>query len=247
MYKKIVFFILLISALALSACSTTTTNTQPIINGSGKVTTETRSVSGFTQVALNGVGNVNVILGDHDSVAIGAEDNLMKYITTTLEGSRLVISISNGVQINPTRPVNYTVTLKSLDGLSVGGSGNMTVDTPRSEQITLEITGSGDINVTHLDTSMLAATISGSGSINLIGRATNQTVNITGSGNFNAGDLNSGAAEVTISGSGNATVWSTGALKATLLGSGNVRYFEGSTLNPSILGNGKIINMGAHS
>jgi hypothetical protein len=247
MSKKIIVFILLISALALSACSITFSTNQTIINGSGKVTTETRSVSGFTQVALNGLGNLNIILGDQESLVIEAEDNLMQYITTSVQGNKLIIGTAKDVLPMPTKPVNYTLTIKSLNALSLAGAGKITLNNLHSDQLTLDLSGAGEINVTELAASQLTTAISGAGSITLTGQATNQSVNISGAGRFNAADLKSTSADVTVSGLGSATVWSTGTLKAAISGAGNINYYDSPALSKSITGTGTIKSMGNHS
>jgi len=245
--KKIVVFIILIAALSLSACGQITLSGQNFITGSGKMATEARQVSGFNQIALNGQGSVKVVVGDQESLTINAEDNLMKYIQTEVKGSQLVLSTTNGVQLMATKPINYTVTVKSANAFSIAGSGNITMDTFQTDHLDLSISGSGTIQVTGLKATSLTASIGGSGSIQTTGKAASQVVTIPGSGTYTGTDLKSSSAEVTISGSGSAIVWASDTLKATISGSGNIIYYDSPTLNQMISGSGKITGKGSHS
>ena len=251
MSKRFMIYALLALSLFLCSCTLFSINIgQNLVNGSGKVVSEIRQVSGFDQIALNGQGDVQVLIGDSgtgvptESLTIEAEDNLLPYIKTRVQAGKLVIDVDNNVNLRPTRKISYTVTLKSLSGLAIGGSGNITADGVQTNKLDLSIPGSGDIRVTNLQAAMLDAHIGGSGSLDLSGQADTASMGIGGSGSINASDLKSASVDASISGSGNIEVWATDSLNCRISGSGDISYYGSPRINQSISGSGHITSRG---
>jgi len=88
MNRRILFSVALV-VLLLGACIC------PVTRGSGKITTQSRDVSGFDQVSLGGSGELTITQGDKDSLTIEAEDNVMRRIETEVKGDTLFISQSD--------------------------------------------------------------------------------------------------------------------------------------------------------
>ena len=204
-------------ASAIAGCAELNTQT---VRGSGVVATETRDVSGFSGVQVTGHGNVVIEQTSTDSLSIEAEDNILPLLETTVENGVLHLRTKRGVSLQSTRPVHYRVTVKSLTGVGISGSG--------------------DVKATNVDTDRLAARITGSGSADLAGRADQLEVTIAGSGSWNAADLKSKTARVTISGSGDAAVNAADRLDATITGSGSVQYAGNPTVEKRITGSGSV-------
>ena len=93
------------------------------VNGSGSVISQERTIGHVTGVNLMTIGNVHIALGDREGLRIEAEDNLLPYLETNVFGSQLEIGNGEGVWLRPTRPINFFVTVKSLDSLTLSGSG----------------------------------------------------------------------------------------------------------------------------
>src|SRR5215218_10670529 len=109
---------LLLLALLVGGCDTA-------LRGSGNVKTESRNVSGFQQVELDGQGTLTITQGDNEALTVEAEDNILPRIKTTVANNRLTISFDRQglTAIEPTRPINYALTLKDLSALDLSGSG----------------------------------------------------------------------------------------------------------------------------
>src|SRR5262249_56131141 len=84
-------------------------------SGSGRVSTDTRTVSGFSAIELRGVGNAVVTLGGPEALTVEAEDNLLPSITTTVSNNTLVLELKTG---RPTKPIVYRVTARELTALA---------------------------------------------------------------------------------------------------------------------------------
>jgi len=91
MFKKLIIIFVLISIIAsfgLVGCAVA-------IRGSGDVIEETREISDFDRVSLDGIGEIILTQGDTTSLVVEAEDNLMQYIRTSVRGDELTIDIKS--------------------------------------------------------------------------------------------------------------------------------------------------------
>jgi Putative auto-transporter adhesin, head GIN domain len=229
-------WLLLAVVLALVGCTGTTVFGG--IRGSGDLTTESRDVSGFTGIVLEGTGTVNVEITGTESLTIEAEDNLMPHLTSDVRNGRLVLGTDTA--ISTTRGITYTITVETLEGVTIDGSGNVDASEISGESFNAEINGSGTIDLTGLDLGRLEATISGSGGIDVTGTTDDLQVSIPGSGTFTGVDLQAATGDVTISGSGSAVVNVADTLAAVIDGSGSIEYLGNPTVDSTINGSGSI-------
>jgi hypothetical protein len=117
------------------------------VRGTGDMASEDREVGDFSAVDLAGIGNVLVEFGDKAALRIEAEENLLPYLESKVEGDTLNLGIREGVNIFPTQGIFYYLTVSDLEEITVSGLGN--VDVPRLEGTNTAITvsGGGDINI----------------------------------------------------------------------------------------------------
>jgi hypothetical protein len=248
---------ILIAALFISGCG------MQIVVGSGKIAAETREVGGFSSVKLSGIGDVIITQAEEVSVRIEAEDNLIPYFETAVQGDTLNISVKNqylGYSLHPTRPVKFyistpeinAVTLAGSGNIIIGevktsnfkasllGSGNITNDSLTATTLDISLAGSGNVSLDKITADSLTSTIAGSGDISVAGKVADQTSKIVGSGDYRASDLESETATVRVTGSGNSYVWASSTLNVTILGSGDVYYSGNPAVNTSIAGSGHV-------
>jgi hypothetical protein len=216
--------ILIILSLATFACSAVTVNFGPsqTIQGSGEIVSETRNVSGFTALSLQGSADVDVTFGDAEAVVVEADDNILPLIQTNVQNGQLVISTKNNTNYQSAYPARVLVTMKSLDGLRLNGSGS--------------------INVSDLNGDSLQITLPGSGNITVQGTANSVNITLSGSGIVNCAELKAKSATAKISGSGNIDVYASSSLDARVSGSGVIKY-SGNPVNvtKSVSGSGTIL------
>ncbi len=187
---------------------------------SNKAKSESRNVSGFDEVELNGIGNLSIQQADSESLTIEAEEDVLSKIKTEVDNGRLIIGPEPGTSINTTEPINYKLTLKNLNALKVSGSG--------------------DVEVEGISTDELAVTINGTGDVEISGTADNQEIDISGSGDYRAQDLESKQVKIEVGGSGSAIVNVSDELDAEVSGSGSVEYVGNPTINKDVSGVGKV-------
>jgi hypothetical protein len=181
---------------------------------------ETRNVSGFSNVALRGSGRVVIEQSGTESVTVSGDDNLMSDIETVVRGSTLELGQRRGISLSPSRDIVFKVTLKRLD--------------------TLEDSGSGVVEARGLQNDKVRIDISGSGEVSADGSADDLDVSISGSGQFRGDGLKSKRTRVDISGSGNAVVASRETLNAIISGSGSIEYIGDPQVHRSISGSGSV-------
>ena len=229
--------------MLLSGCSGFVSSDASAIKGSGKIVSETRSVSHFERVALSGSGQLSIVQGDREGLTIEADDNLLPLIKSEDADGLLKIGPEPG-NFKPTRPIRYRLQLKNLKELHLSGSLDAEAPSLNTEQLLLSISGSGNVKVPKLETGNLEVRVSGSGDIEVAGRADQQTVLISGSGDYRAGACRGQKVVVHVSGSGDATVWATQALDAQVSGSGDIKYYGAPRLSSHVSGSGSICSLG---
>jgi hypothetical protein len=209
------------------------------VKGSGNIISESRHVSGFKEIELKGQGKVELTKGSRPSLEVTTDDNILPSIETVVKDGKLIISHEKGKNLRPTK-LNYTITVKDLQGASIAGSGDITGKSRFvSEDFYTYISGSGDIRL-ELNTAHLTSNIAGSGSIHLSGKADIHQASITGSGEIDVFGLETQNVSVSITGSGDCKVNASEKLKAKITGNGDVLYKGHPQVNKTITGSGSV-------
>jgi len=190
-------FVIFLSVFCLAGCLMSTG-----VQGSGKATTEDRTVGAFSSISVEGAASVDVEIGANTSVTITTDDNLQPLILTQVENTTL--RIYSHETYNTSVGVNVKITTPTLDGVSVSGACS--------------------VHAVGLDSKHFALSMSGAGSAKLMGQADALAVNLSGAGSVEAGDLKAKDVQVEISGVGSAVVYASQSLSAAVSGAGSVRY-----------------------
>jgi hypothetical protein len=229
----VVIVVALVAGLFLSTCGAG-------VRGSGNVTSESRDVSDFDEVVLEGIGNLTIQQTGSETLTIEAEDNIIPYLKTEVEGDRLVIGVEDNTTINSSEPINYRLTVKDLNALTLSGSGNIATTAISTDELALTVSGSGNIGAPDTSTDELQVELSGSGSVRAAGKTDSQDIDIPGSGSYDAEDLESRETEIDLGGSGRATVNVSDELDVRISGSGSVEYSGDPTVSQDISGSGNV-------
>lgn len=240
-YLRVVACTLLL-ALVLSACGLR------VVNGSGHVVSEQRAVSNFTALDFNGLGELTLVHGDNESLTIETDDNLLPYITTTVNQGRLTISLGKDRSVpllRPSRSIRYTLTVRALSVLDMSGAGTIASSKLTADQLTVRESGAGAIRIDQLTANDIAVEMSGAGKVSLSGVVAHQIVEMSGLGSYEAGSLKSQTAKVTLSGTGTATVWVQEMLDSDLSGMGTINYYGSPRTDASASGIGTLQHLGS--
>ena len=211
------------------------------VRGNGNLKTEQRTAANFTGVSSHGEYDVYLSQGSSYSVRIEAEENLIPYIETYVDGNVLQIRTKDGYYLDNGSDLKVFIAAPAFATVRTSGSGNIYSDGKlnNTSPIELEVSGSGDVKVS-LNAPEVRADLNGSGNINLSGETKIFACSILGSGDINAGELKSEGVDVKITGSGNAEVYASVKLHVSVTGSGDVRYHGSPETTSSITGSGAV-------
>lgn len=207
---------------------------------------EERQVSGFKYVVLEGMGDMEIIVGDTESLTIEAEDNIISRIESYVSGDTLHIGFERFFSIIPTKGITYTLTVKDLNGIEVSGYGDVYILELTTDHLDVEVSGGGWIAIDNLNADELNVKLSGAGDFDISGAVKKQEISLSGAGSYKAEDLRSEFAEIDISGAGSAQLWVTDRLDVNLSGVGSLQYYGEADVNQNISGVGKVISLGVH-
>ena len=188
----------------------------------------TVDVGSFTELSLAIPANLYIKQGSDESIEIECDEDIFDEIEFDMRGDKLVIK-KEGERWNwkngwRNSEVDIYVTMKTVEALSVSGSGNMeSKGTLNTDDLELAVSGSGDMEL-QITGDELETRISGSGSIRLSGNANEASARISGSGRVKAEDLTVQTFEARISGSGSCYITVEDEIDASISGSGSIYY-----------------------
>lgn len=229
---------LAIALLVLSAFTIDIRNEK--VKGSGNIKQEVRTQNPFKSISTSGNYNVYIQQGSKRDIQIEADDNLLPYIVTTVNGSELQINTKKGYEIKPTKTVNIYVTVEELEELNSSGSGGFySKSSLKGNKVVFSFSGSTIADM-DLNSNVLDVRISGSSKVNLKGNVPQTKYGISGSGDIDAFGLHSDNVKVEVSGSGKLDLFAEKKLDISVSGMGNVRYKGNASLSQSSSGMSKV-------
>jgi hypothetical protein len=201
----------------------------------------------FTSLVFKSVGEVFLVQGDSCDLLIEGDPDLIKRVRTQVQDGELKITydldISNWKDfqwVNAENRLRYTVTVKDLDYVQLGGAGMLRAEQLRGDQLKVHHAGLGVLNVKDLQCQALTVTLGGLGEIRFVGEVDSQVVELSGGGSYQAANLHSRTAEVVLTGAGSAQVWVDEALTARISGAGNILFKGEPKIDQTITGLGSV-------
>lgn len=207
------------------------------LQGSGKIINQSRDVSGFNQISVDGSSTLIITQGDKESLTVEADDNLMPYIKTNVNNNTLKIYNN---PILPTKTIKYYLTVKDINSINYLGSGNIQSNNLKVNSLKIKVDGAGNTNLTNLSADTLKILITGAGDIISSGNANNQDIHISGAGDYIGNNLTSKTATITMYGTGKAIIKVSTTLNAKINGVGQISYIGDPKLTQLITGPGTI-------
>lgn len=229
--KKLRLILPLISiAFVLHSC-------QETIDGNGYVVTEKRILNDFTEIQITGMFEVILAEGE-PAISIEADENLIPYIITNVNGEQLEIN-TNNVHLDGEK-LAITIYYDDLEELKVSGAIELsTQQTLHSNKFKLDVTGAakGEIDI---DVNELRVEISGGAELVLVGTADAAEYEINGAGEIDAFDLKTDEAMVDIAGAGEINLFAEKELDVEISGAAEVNYKGSPKVSEDISGAGAI-------
>jgi hypothetical protein len=203
------------------------------VHGSGHQVSENRKVGAFSRISISGGYHVILRQDSSFSIKITADDNLLKFIKTKLEGDEL--QVYNHKNFCNEGELMVYIGVKDLEAVKASGGVEVESDgTIHTKDLHFDLSGATkvtmELNADHITTSGSGAT-----ELNLKGEATANDVDISGVANVHAFDLVVSSCDIQTSGMGNCEVNVLKTLHIHSSGASDVKY-KG---NPSDVSNDK--------
>ncbi len=174
----------------------------------------------FKSLVVEGAYRVEVKCGgDARALEIEADDNLLPFIKTDVEGGRLRIHSDRGMKTETMPRVRINVA--DLSEVSIPGASDFSLDGLDNEAFKLNVEGASKFRAA--------------------GETGKFDITLNGAGLVNARELHAANVTAVNNGAGTITVHASDSLDATVNGVGIVDYYgDPKTVNPKVNGIGKI-------
>jgi hypothetical protein len=189
---------------------------------------ESRNVGTFSKISFRVPGKLYLRQGSTQKVELEGNKEILKEIETEVEGSRLVIGKEGkwmDWKWDDDDKINVYITVKTIEGLSVSGSGDLIGETKFviNGDLDLNVSGSGSLKFDADVSGDMEADVSGSGDLYVKGKCRSFNSDVSGSGKVNMALSIAETADMGVSGSGKIEASGSAAnVKASISGSGKV-------------------------
>lgn len=232
---------LMLAVLPVAGCSASAQGDGAPASGTGG--NRSFAVADFSGVALKGSDDVDIRVGGGFSVRAEGPADVLDQLKIVRDGDNLVVSRKSRNLADWGSSKGHAkvyVTMPRIAALSLGGSGNITLDRAEGKAFEAATGGSGDITIGAIRVESATVSIAGSGNIAISGEAQALSMAIAGSGDIDAGGVKARSADVSIAGSGSARATVAGPASVSILGSGDVDLGPDAQCKISKLGSGSV-------
>lgn len=232
MKKSYSQIIILIAILSVSLLSSSCKRFRRV-HGSGTSATEKRTVIDFTKVDISGSFKVTLVQDSSSVITVTADDNLLKYIKTSIDGGELRIYTTKN--LDSQTEMTVTIGVKKLEEVSAsGGVEILSKGRINTGNFRFDLSGSTNVNM-DLSAADVRTECSGSTELKLKGQAASHNVELSGSGDIEALDFVVGKYNIETSGASKCRINVLKELSVNTSGASEIEYRG----NPSNVSNEK--------
>jgi Putative auto-transporter adhesin, head GIN domain len=192
--------------------------------GSGHPVTETRAVSGFDALTVEGALQVTVSLDGTEGLEVTAEDNIISAVRTHVQGHTLQLGIEPGIPISTNYGVRVRLRARHL---------------PR-----IESSGASHIEVSGVSEEELDVVLSGASRLQIDGSVDRFRGWISGASSMEGADLSCRSAEASLSGASYGVLRVSELLEAEVSGVSTLEYFGDPMVHAHTSGGGSVSRVG---
>ncbi|MCU0417157.1 MAG: DUF2807 domain-containing protein [Cytophagaceae bacterium] len=229
LYPNLLLVMVIIAGLLVSCDS--------CIKASGDIATEERFFSPFTGVVVEGNFQVRLTQGTTTSVKVTADDNLLSYIKTYVQGSNLVLTLEGNKCFKKESDIIIEITLPDIRHIQLDSDGNIvTMNRIKGDSISILHRGAGKMDIADsCRSAFIQAT--GIGPLQVIGEVDRVRIENRGQGIINTQFFLANKAYVFAGNIGGVLVYASQELTGEISSAGNILYF-GNPPVVSIVDNG---------
>ena len=129
------------------------------------MTIDTRALSDFNSLVLEGHGDLVLVRGDTPSVTIDTDPETLEHLKVEVANGRLTLGMKSWLDylLHGWKPIHYQVTFRELNAVAISGSSKVRAETIEADRFEFRISGSSSLRVEKLTVNDLQVHISGSG------------------------------------------------------------------------------------
>lgn len=190
------------------------------IRGSGVFKTQSRPVAGFSSIFFKSEGKVIVNQTGKESLTIRAEDNILPLLESTVTDRVLYLGTVNNTDIDPTKPIEFVLEVKTLERLNIDGVSSVEAKNIQSKRLAVSLRGVGNVTIS--------------------GKADVLDLDLFGVGSYEGAAFKTKQTVVRSRGVGSAVINASEQLDADLSGIGSVEYIGSPQIQRSGQGLGSV-------
>ena len=211
-----------------------------VITGSGNIITDKRAPGNFTGISVGGDFEVELINGPSAEVTVEADDNVMPYIETRVNGSILKIRTKNLHSYSNVHMKVY-ITAPDITDITVSASASLFAkDVLKSDgRLSFHASSSGSITA-EVDAPEVDNSASSAGTIKISGKTKSYSADASSGANLKATDLLSENTRVNASSGASAHVHASINLTANASSGGNISYHGGANVQKTTSSGGSV-------
>lgn len=223
--KKIpvILALIAVAVVAYSMTNWTSLSTKSI-KASKNITTETRSVSDFDKIEVDGVFEVDVTYGSSESIEVEAPENLQEYIELNVKSGKLSIEVKKRTQIKSSCSIKIHIKTAKLNDFEISGASSVKLNnTLKDDNLMIESSGAASFKG-EVDVNNAEIELDGAASANLAGTATSARIDMSGASQLNDYDFEVNDLNIDLSGASSAKITSLKSIKGDVSGASSLTY-----------------------
>ena len=207
------------------------------VRGSGHITSQTRDVSGFTNVDVSGAIDIYVKQDSTTLVKVEADDNLLEYIEVYTDNSTLVIHTENGTRLRPSNKIKVYISNPSYKEFQASGACSIHSENQitSSETLRVDLSGASDGKM-ELNAPKITVDLTGASNITVSGKTRDFEGGASGASDIRGFELLTENSDIELSGASGAEIYASVRIGGSVSGASHIKYKGNATTSISSSG-----------
>lgn len=177
----------------------------------------------FRAVVLTGPDDVVISHGAQYAVKVEGDKDAVDQLNLVVEDGALRIGRRSGGLGGHGGDAQVHVTMPSLVGISLVGSGDMRVDRLEGRQVRVDMLGAGNLDVAQVLADSADVSLTGAGDLKIAGKAKTARLRTAGAGDIRAAGLATDKLKLDVVGAGDVAARANKAAEISIIGPGNAQ------------------------
>jgi len=230
--KKIFIF----SALAILIFSSCRQVFGKRIRGNGSVKTETRTISDFKAIEVNGAIDVYYKQDSLISVKVETDENLQEYVEVYVENNTVVVEPKDGSNLKPSKSIKVYVSGPGVESLEASGASSIVTESKITVgELTVSLSGASDAEI-NAKSPKVNIDLSGASTAIMSGETKDLRVECSGASKAKCYELLSENVIADLSGASDAQVFASIKIDAKVSGASDLKYKGNASVTQDVSG-----------